>query len=166
MHENSSQVGYTNVTNYSVSGTSTREWKTKINEISLVGYDYVTIMLGTNDCQGSIPVSEYVANLKIIADKIISDGAIPVFDVFPIFTSPNVSGVKGVTTTNYNLHAKYTQALKVFCLKNGYLYGNGRKNFGTNIKWYGDNIHPTEHGQIGKIASWVEVINRDVLTRL
>lgn len=164
MLQNVNGIGKVKVTNYAISGTSSVQWANTINTYDFSSFDYVLVMLGTNDQQGNVPVSSYIANLTTIANKIKADGAIPIFQVFPIFTIAEISGVTGVKTQNYINHAKYTQGLKKWCIQNNYEFGNARRNFGNNLEWYGDNIHPIEEGQISVLKSWTEVLTR-VLTR-
>lgn len=163
MLKHTNNVGNVEVDNYSISGTSSIYWLEEVKKINFSSYDYVVIMLGTNDQQGNVGVTDYINNLKTIATKIKNDGSKVVFNIFPIFTNSVNSGITGVTTNNYGIHAKYTQALKIFCIDNNYLYGNVRRNIGNNIKWYGDNIHPLEDGQIEHCVAICEVINRDIL---
>ncbi|HBB0993415.1 TPA: hypothetical protein J1A80_000189 [Escherichia coli] len=159
--QNSDNVGKVSITNYAVSGTSSSYWSS--GEGSTTDYsphDVVLCMIGTNDQQGGTAVAQYVTNVQTIANKIVAAGAIPVFGIFPIFTTKEHSGIHGVTTTNYAAHAKYTHALKKFCIQNGYEFADMRRNFGANIGWYGDNIHPTVEGQISIMASWTEALTR------
>lgn len=164
MLQNINGIGKVKITNYAISGTNSGMWATTINNYDFTSFDYVLVMLGTNDQQGNVLVDTYINNLTTIANKIKIDGAIPIFQVFPVFTTSAYSGIKGVTTNNFINHAKYTQALKKWCIKNNYEFGNARRNFGNNLEWYGDNIHPTEEGQISVLKSWTEVLTR-VLTR-
>ncbi|MDU1754430.1 MAG: SGNH/GDSL hydrolase family protein, partial [Citrobacter sp.] len=159
--QNSDNVGKVSITNYAVSGTSSSYWSTgEGSTIDYSSHNVVLCMIGTNDQQGGTAVAQYVTNVQTIANKIVAAGAIPVFGIFPIFTVEENSGIHGVTTANYAAHAKYTHALKKFCIQNGYEFADMRRNFGANIGWYGDNIHPTVEGQISIMASWTEAITR------
>ncbi|WP_097291589.1 GDSL-type esterase/lipase family protein [Escherichia coli] len=159
--QNSDNIGKVSITNYAVSGTSSAYWAT--GDGSPTDYSphkVVLCMIGTNDQQGGVAVAQYTTNLQTIANKIVSAGAIPVFGIFPIFTTEANSGIHGVTTSNYAAHAKYTHALKKFCIQNGYEFADMRRNFGANLGWYGDNIHPTVDGQISIMAAWAEALTR------
>ncbi|HDD8943963.1 TPA: hypothetical protein PBP48_002425 [Escherichia coli] len=159
--QNSDNVGKVSITNYAVSGTSSSYWSTgEGSTIDYSSHNVVLCMIGTNDQQGGTAVAQYVTNVQTIANKIVAAGAIPVFGIFPIFTVEANSGIHGVTTANYAAHAKYTHALKKFCIQNGYEFADMRRNFGANIGWYGDNIHPTVEGQISIMASWTEALTR------
>ena len=154
--ENLPDIGKTSVSNYAVSGTTSSYWASSATDYST--HDIVLCMIGTNDVQGNVAVSTYVTNLTTIANNIIADGATPIFGIFPIFTTATNSGVTGVTTINYANHARYTHALKKFCIQNGYNFADMRRNFGANIIWYNDNIHPTLAGQISIASSWTEAL--------
>lgn len=157
--QNMPWVGDVSVTNLAVSGTTSTYWATGTGaSVDFTPYDIVLCMVGTNDQQGATALATYTTNLGLIASNITSDGAVPIFGIFPIYTQTSVSGVTGVTTTNYATHAKYTHALKKFCIDNGHKFADVRRAFGSNIAWYVDNIHPKTEGQMAIMGAWVEGI--------
>ena len=158
--QNISDIGDITVTNHAVSGTNSAYWATGTGSgVDLSSYDMVLCMLGTNDQQAEIAVSTYVTNMNTIDARISANSDI-IYGVFPVFTKSDISGVTGVAAVNYEKHAKYTAALKKFCIDNGREYADVRRFIGPNITYYGDNIHPTVEGQIPIMAAWAEGIAR------
>ena len=159
--QNLPHIGDTTVINHAISGASSAYWATGDGAaVDLSAHDIVLCMIGSNDIQSSVLPATYITNLATIGTNIVADGAAPIFGIFPVFTSVVQSGVTGVTTTNYSKHAKYTHALKKFCIQNGYGFADMRRNFGTNLAWYGDNVHPTLEGQIPIMTAWAEAIQK------
>jgi lysophospholipase L1-like esterase len=154
-------IGSSEVINHAISGSTSGVWAgTYIATVDCSTYNRTLVMLGTNDVQGSQTVANYIANMTTIANKIIADGSVPIFGIFPIYTTSALSGITGVTTQNYAYHAKYTHALKKWCIQNNYEFADVRRNIGTDITLYGDNIHPKLEGQIAFCASYAEAIKR------
>lgn len=153
-------IGDVAVTNYSVSGTNSGQWVTTTSTADYSAHDVVLCMLGTNDLQGAVSTGTYISNMTSISANIIADGAVPIFGIWPVFTQAAVSGITGVTTSNYANHAKYTHALKKWCIQNGHEFADVRRAFGANIQWYGDNIHPTVEGQIAVMGAWAEALQK------
>lgn len=147
------------VTNYAVSGTDTGYWVTQTASMDFSAHDVVVCMLGTNDQQGGASVATYTSNLSTIKTQVTADGPEMVFAIPPVFTTPTITGT-GVTTSNYSNHAKYTHALKKWCVSNNVQYGDVRRNFGANLNWYMDNIHPTVEGHIAYLAAIVEGLGK------
>lgn len=147
------------VTNYAVSGTATAYWVTQTASMDFSAHDVVVCMLGTNDQQSGVSVATYTANLSTIKTQVTADGPEMVFAIPPVFTATTVTGT-GVTTSQYSNHAIYTHALKKWCVSNGVQFGDVRRNFGANLNWYMDNIHPTVEGHIAYLAAIVEGLGK------
>lgn len=147
------------VTNYAVSGTDTAYWVTETASMDFSAHDVVVCMLGTNDQQGGVGVTTYTDNMSTIKTQVTADGPEFVVAIFPVFTTKTVTGT-GLTTGNYAYHAKYTHALKKWCVSNSVPYGDVRRNFGVNLNWYMDNIHPTVEGHIAYLSAIVEGLGK------
>ena len=161
MLTNNYGFGHVNVENKSVDGIDSTTLKNAINDYSLTKYDYVVILIGTNDQQGNTDTNVYATNIKAIGDSIKNGGAIPVFIIPPIYTTSTVTGI-GVTTSNYNKHSAYTQTLKNTCIENGYLLANGRRRIQDNLSFLNDNLHVNENGMIGIFTEVAKVIGDNI----
>lgn len=157
-----SGLGTVTATNYAVSGTTTSNWldggSADITTKDLTGRDYVLLMLGTNDVQSGITGITFEANMRTLISYIQSQGAVPVLGVFPVWTTSDVSGVVGVETNNYAVGGWHRQIIKMLAAELGLPLADVCAHIGTNIGMYGDNIHPTEHGQISVAAAFAEAI--------
>lgn len=155
-------IGTVTATNYAISGTATADWlsggSVDITTKSLTGKDYVLLMLGTNDVQGGVSGATFEANMRTLITYIQSQGCVPVLGVFPVWTTSSVSGVTGVTTGNYTAGGWHRQIVKMLAAELGLPLADVCAHIGTNIKLYGDNIHPTEYGQIAVAAAFAEAI--------
>lgn len=142
-------------TNHSVSGSTTDQWAAgsasplvpAASSLDFSGADFVLVVLATNDIQGSTAAATVTANLATIASAVVADGSRPIIGIPLIFTAAAVSGVTGVTTTNYAGGARIRGAIKRWAAANGYLVADANDSFGRNLGWLGDNIHPTAAGQ-------------------
>jgi len=151
-------IGKVTVTNEGISGQGSEALLTRVEGEDYSGYDYVLVMIGTNDCQGSVDLGTLAGNIEDIGAEIVADGAIPIFGVPPMFTTASVSGVTGVTTTNYSWMAKYAACVRRVCVVLGYAFADAQETFGTNLEWYGDNIHPTEAGQVAIAKAFAQAL--------
>lgn len=113
---------------------------------------YVLVMLGTNDCQGSASLATFETNLGTIADKIVADGATPIFGIPPVFA--NGAG------SNYGNIAKYGAVVRRFCLARGYQVAEVRSAIGSATDWYIDGIHPTEKGAVAIAKAFAAALRR------
>lgn len=151
--------------NFAQPGTSASQWGTPgdpydIANRDFTADDYVLVMLGTNDVQGGRTPAQFETNLEYIGDEIVSQGAVPIFGVFPTFTVASVSGVTGVATTNYTRAASLRARLVRWAAASGYELAQVNDAFGANIGWYGDNIHPRAVGQAAIARSFAQAIAR------
>lgn len=160
--ENSDYIGEVEIVNESVSGRSMQSWASVIASYDFTEFDIVVVDLGRNDIQAGGTTTSFNNNMTTIANRIVSQGARPVFIIPEIFTTSAVTG-HGVETSNYALHAKYTQVQKSFCITNGYKYGNEKKYFGANIGWFRDNIHQIHQGNIPKLMAIIEAITKELI---
>lgn len=111
------------------------------------GDDYVLVMLGTNNVQSATSGATFETDLVAIAAEIISQGAVPIFGIFPTFTSQGVTGTGvGVATTNYHIAAEKRGRLMRVCAENGWEVATVNAWLGANIDLYLDNIHADYRG--------------------
>ncbi|MFH0289511.1 phage tail protein [Vibrio owensii] len=159
-------IGDVTTVNYAVSGSATSNWKAggtiDITTKDFSGVDYCLVMLGTNDVQGGVTGPVFEANLREILSHLSSVNVIPILGVFPVWTKREVSGVHGVTTQNYEKGGWHRQIVRYLAAELGLYVADVCANFGANIGWYGDNIHPTEYGQIAVAAAFAEPIITDL----
>jgi len=111
---------------------------------------YVLVMLGTNDCQGNVSLSTYITNMTTIANKIVSDGAIPIIGIPPIWSS-------SIGSNSDNI-AQYGNRVRNWAIDSGYEVADVRDWFGSNTDLYFDGIHPEEAGLIQVAGAFVEAL--------
>lgn len=151
--------------NLAVSGTTAQDWATPAGTHDIAQYDfsaddYVLVMLGTNDGQGSRTPAQVTADLATIAASIVADGAVPIFGVPPMWTTTSVTGITGVTTTNYNLAQRIRGAIKRWAANTGYQVAEVQAQTGNTLNWLGDNIHPKAVGQAAIAKAFAKAIAR------
>jgi lysophospholipase L1-like esterase len=158
--------------NLAVSGSNSTQWANggtsggvtvpDIDTLSFAGDDYVLVMIGTNDVQALTSVSTYLANIAVIAAKIVADGARPVFGHFPMFWSTTATGVPGAPgIVNSGRGAAHRAALLSYCAKNGYPVALVEDALGDVYEWLPDNIHPDDRGQAAIARAFAQAIARD-----
>lgn len=150
--------------NLGVSSTKASDWGTAggtqdVATKSFVGADYVCVLLGTNDGQDR-PTADYLANLTYIADKIVADGAVPVFGMFPLWTNQAVSGVVGVTPAPPSQVQRLRHAMLNWIASTGYPVALVEGAFGDNILMLPDNIHPDARGMAFIVKAFAQAIAR------
>lgn len=153
----SKNIGDINFDNYAVSGHSSSQQLDMMKTVDLTNYKYTTIMIGTNDVQGNIDVTTFINNINEMVNYCKGKGTIPIVGIFPIFTTKSITGY-GKDTTNYHNSALYVSELKKYCIKNNVKIANVRFNFGNNINWFSDNIHPNERGMIAIARAFYNAI--------
>lgn len=160
-----SGVGDVTTVNYAESGSATSNWieggSIDITTKDLSGVDYCLVMLGTNDVQGGVSGLLFESNLREILGHLKSLNIVPILGIFPVWTKREVSGVHGVETKNYEKGGWHRQLVRYVAAELGVYIADVCSHFGSNIKWYGDNIHPTEYGQISIASAFAEVIISD-----
>lgn len=161
-----SGIGEVTTQNWAVSGSDTADWisggSIDITTQDFTGVDYCLIMLGTNDVQGGVSSTTYNNNLRAIINHVISEGVKPIVGQFPVWTQESVSGVVGVPAVNYALGGRLRQLSKYIGSDLGAPVAEVCAHFGTNLEWYGDNIHPVEKGQIAVASAFVEALLIDL----
>ncbi|MFU8945407.1 SGNH/GDSL hydrolase family protein [Mycetocola zhadangensis] len=150
--------------NLAVSSTKAQNWATPgdpvdIKQYSFAGDTYVLVLLGTND-GAARPVANFTADLSTIAAKIVADGALPVFGMFPLWTNAGLSGVVGVTPASPSQVQRLRHAILKFCVTNGYPVALVESAFGDSNRWLGDNIHPVEEGMAPIARAFAQAIAR------
>lgn len=151
--------------NLAVSGTKAQDWATAggqydIAAKSFTGDDYVLVMLGTNDGSARA-TSAFLADLTYIANKIIADGARPVFGIFPLWTNQAVSGVVGVTPAAPSQVQRLRHAELNWCATNGYPVALIEGALGDNIRMLSDNIHVDVRGAAYIAKAFAQAMSRD-----
>jgi lysophospholipase L1-like esterase len=147
-----------------VSSTSARNWATPgdpvdIAQFNFTGDDYVLVLLGTND-GAARPVINFMADLGTIAGKIVADGAVPVFGMFPLWTNAGLPGVTGVTPASPSQVQRLRHAILKFCVTNEYPVALVESAFGDSNRWLGDNIHPVEEGMAPIARAFAQALAR------
>lgn len=163
----------TQLTNMAVSGISAATVAATIGSYDFSGYDYVLVMLGTNDCQGggNGGAGAYYSNIVNIGSAIAAAGARPIFGVIPTYTGAAETG-NGNATTNVAYIPMYQQIIRERILNAGWaladvddFFGNnygfpGSFDSGLSTSWYHDNIHPNTKGQIAVAAAFSAALSR------
>ncbi len=163
------------VTNTSVSGWRLRDFVINIANYNFTGSDYVLIQLGTNDCQGNVGLSQYYNDVVTFGNKVLSDGAFPIFGMFPKYTSSTITG-GGNAPVNMLQIAQYQAVLRWACDANGFALAFPDDFFGENYgylgafnntdrfsdMWMNDNIHPNTRGQIAIAAAFMSALSREL----
>ncbi len=150
----------------SVSGLRLRTVVQNIGSYSFVGKNYVLVNLGVNDCQASGlgGIGVFASDIAALANKIIADGAVPIFGaVFRTYSSEITGG--GNTVANIQDIPAYVQVLRERCAANGYILAEVNDCMGDNAgaaggfdangymnAWTHDGIHANTKGQLA-IAS-------------
>lgn len=162
----SSGLGDIKTTNYAVSGSSSSEWvpggSIDITTIDFSNIDYCLVMLGTNDVQSGRDGITFENNMRSIVDHLISVGVKPVLGIFPVWTKREISGVFGVDALNYEKGGWHRQLVRYLAADKNCLVADACSYFGSNIGWYGDNLHPTELGLIPIAAAFSEALITDL----
>ena len=112
-------VGYRGIAkitieNYSVSGETSGQQLARLQEKDVSDYDFICVMVGTNDLGQQVNIDTYKNNISNIIDKIINDGSIPIIGVFPMTTSRELTGY-GVDNFNYFNGGKYRSIIMEVC---------------------------------------------------
>ena len=166
MAQNLPGLGRLTMTNLGVSGTSSADWASGDQAgQDYSGYDYVLVMLGTNDVQATTPVADYIDNMETITDAIVADGAVPIVGIFPIWSRSDLTGVPGVTASNYAYGTIYRSELRKWAIGKGYVIADCEDAFGPNylgptVGWLNDNIHPTVEGLVAVAKAFAAALLR------
>lgn len=155
-------LGEMKVTNIAVSGTTFKWWYDGPGaSTDYTGYDYVLVMLGTNDVQGSTPVNTFGNYAQNLITKIKSQGAKPIVGIFPLWTDRANSGFGDPLAQNHYLAAKYRAELKQRCAVTGVPTANVLGYFGNNMIWMADNIHPNTEGSVAIAAAFAAALSTE-----
>jgi lysophospholipase L1-like esterase len=150
--------------NLGVSSTKASDWGTAggsqdVAAKSFVGADYVCILLGTNDGSARA-TADFLQNLTYIANKVIADGAIPVFGIFQFWANTALSGVTGVATAPPSQVQRLRHAMLNWAVSQGYPVALVQAAFGDNIRMLADNIHIDEMGAAIIAKAFAQAIAR------
>lgn len=160
------------LTNFGVSGRTLRGFVADIGSLDFKGYDYTLIQLGTNDCQNRGNISQFYNDVITLGNKVIEDGSIPVFAVFPKFTSSSITG-NGNATNNIEFIAKYQSVIRWAAESRGWKVVFVDDFFGDNCgmsgdydnplkisnSWCHDNIHPNSRGSIAVASAFANALS-------
>lgn len=166
MAQNLPGLGRLTVTNLGVSGTTSADWASGDQAgQDYSGYDYVLVMLGTNDVQALRDAGDYIADMGTVADAIVADGAVPVIGIFPIWTRSDISGTTGVAAANYAYGARHRSELRKWAIGEGHVVADAEDAFGPNYLgpttgWLNDNIHPTVEGLVSIAKAFAAALLR------
>jgi len=108
------------VTNFAHSGDQAAQTLAIANANSFAGYDYVLVMIGTNDSNSAVSQAAYEANVTSIGQKIVADGSKPLFGLFPMFAYRTPGVASGPTRGQYAQTAYLRHALLYVCAVNGW----------------------------------------------
>ncbi|WP_336340048.1 phage tail fiber protein [Enterobacter cloacae] len=162
--------------NVSTSGWRLRDFVINIANYNFTGSEYVLIQLGTNDCQGNVGLTQYYNDIVTFGNKVMADGAFPVFGMFPKYTSSTITG-GGNAPVNMQQIAQYQAVLRWACDANGFALAFPDDFFGENYgylgafnnadrfsdMWMNDNIHPNTRGQIAIAAAFISALSRELV---
>ena len=112
-------VGYrgiakVNIDNFAVSGETSGQQLARLQGKDVSGYDFICVMVGTNDLGQQVDLVTFKNNISNIIDIIINDGSIPIIGVFPMTTSRDLTGY-GVNNANYFNGGKYRSIIMEVC---------------------------------------------------
>lgn len=162
--------------NTSTSGWRLRDFVINIANYNFTGSDYVLIQLGTNDCQASSNLSQYYNDVVTFGNKVLADGAFPIFGMFPKYTSSTITG-GGNTPTGLDRIGQFQAVLRWACDASGFAIAFPDDFFGENYgylgafnntdrfsdMWMNDNIHPNTRGQIAISAAFMSALSRELV---
>ena len=157
----------------SVSGQRLKDVVDKISSYSFVGKNYVLVALGINDCQqtGIGGIGVFSTSIVTLANKIIADGAVPIFGTTFRTYDLDITG-GGNDTTNIQDVPAFVQVLRERCAANGYILAevndcmgdnagaiNGFDNNGYMNAWTHDNIHANTKGQLAIASAFAAALS-------
>lgn len=158
---------------YSVSGQRLRAVVQNISSYSFVGKNYVLVALGINDCQatGLGGIGVFATDIATLANKIIADGAVPIFGTTFRTYDLDITG-GGNDTTNIQDVPAFVQVLRERCAANGYILAEVNDCMGDNAgalngfdangymnAWTHDNIHANTKGQLAIASAFAAALS-------
>lgn len=168
------------VDNLAVSGWRSQDIVNNLSNYDFTKYDYVLILIGTNDCQAVLPtgannaMSVLANNITTIGKAIVSANpqCIPIFGMFYKWTNPANSG-GGNPTYNLQYIANFQSTLRWVVQGNGWDLAFADDHFGENYGyvgsfpptglspfWTNDNLHPNTHGDLAVAAAFASALSR------
>ena len=155
-------VRVANVYNYAVSGATSSAQLPFVNATNLAKSNLALILLGVNDIQAAVGVSEYISNINTMIDTCRDNANTPVIGMPTMFYSRGQTNPPcGQDTTNYSAGAPYRSAVMRLCAEKnvkfvdlgpvlGPVLGNWNNitlgiPFGDSIAF--DVIHPTPNAR-------------------
>lgn len=157
----------------SVSGLRLNTVVQNISNYSFVGKNYVLVALGINDCQatGLSGIGVFGTNIATLANKIIADGAVPIFGTTFRTYDLDITG-GGNDTTNIQDVPAFVQVLRERCAANGYILAEVNDCMGDNAgaaggfdvngymnAWTHDNIHANTKGQLAIASAFAAALS-------
>ncbi|EOY8504095.1 GDSL-type esterase/lipase family protein [Enterobacter cloacae] len=170
------------VDNLAVSGWRSLDIVNNLSNYDFTKYDYVLVLIGTNDCQAVLPtgannaMSVLATNITTIGNAIVAANpqCIPIFGMFYKWTNRDNSG-GGNQTFNLQYIANFQSTLRWIVQGNGWDVAFVDDHFGENYGyigsfppsgvspfWTNDNLHPNTHGDIAVAAAFASALSRKI----
>lgn len=170
------------VDNLAVSGWRSSDIVNNLSNYDFTKYDYVLVLIGTNDCQSVLPTGANNA-MSVLANNIVTIGnaivaanpqCIPIFGMFYKWTNQANSG-GGNQTFNLQYIANFQSTLRWIVQGYGWDVAFVDDHFGENYGyigsfppsgvspfWTNDNLHPNTHGDIAVAAAFASALSRKI----
>lgn len=100
-----------NLDNYAIAGASSGGQRSVMDGVNLGNYNVTVMLLGTNDIQGGVAVSTYLANMKYMMDNALNNGNMLVLGVPPLWYTQGQAGDHGQASSNYDQGKEYRSGL-------------------------------------------------------
>lgn len=150
--------------NASAACTRADQWTGPIDE-ELARYPgkYVSFNLGSNDCNTTDTgvATNYKAAMRVLADKTIASGKIPVMPHIPWVSNGNQAGINACNKAIDSLVSEYSNKATPIII--------GPDLYGLLLNkpnWLGDGLHPNRSGQIAIRCAWAYNIARNVYNKI
>ena len=148
-------------------GTTADNWANGTNgvDISTADFsddDYVLIHLGTNDGGGNVTPADYLADMQVILNKIITDGAVPIVGEFPFWWAAAQTGFTSAPSKAFaGAVERLRSVIRRYCAEQGIRVAKVRDHLGATIRWSADNVHLTEMGEAAIARAFAQVMAGD-----
>lgn len=109
------------VTNNAVGGATSTMQLATLNSVGVANMDYVLILIGTNDIQGQVALTTYIANVTSMVNTAKTAGARVVLGIPPMYYAQSfIGGVgNGQGSSNYEKGSAYRGAILRYAADNG-----------------------------------------------
>lgn len=106
--------------NFAVAGASSAGQRAVMDTVNLGSYNVTVIMLGTNDVQGGVPVSDYIANMEYMIHNALNNGNTVIVGMFPLWYTRGQAGAHGQASSNYDQGKEHRSGLLKLIASYGY----------------------------------------------